>query len=164
MAISGDPTRNDRTMSKTDDPIAWPIRCSTCGEGEVSPLALPGRTARYKNMAALPIPDDLAIPTCGACGAEWIDRPTAKAVDAALEREYQERLRQLAVTDLQQLAASHVTQRRLERLLGLSHGYLSKIRSGASRPSATLVSCLHLLASDPDRRLREMEESFAPAG
>ena len=70
-------------MSKTDDLIAWPIRCSTCGEGEVSPLARPGRTARYKNMAALPIPDDLAIPTCGACGAEWIDRPTA--VEAAIE-------------------------------------------------------------------------------
>ena len=72
-------------MSKTDDLIAWPIRCSTCGEGEVSPLARPGRTACYKNMAALPIPDDLAIPTCRACGAEWIDRPTAEAVDAALE-------------------------------------------------------------------------------
>ncbi len=73
-----------------DNSIVWPIRCSTCGEGEVFPLARPGRSARYKNMAALPIPDDLAIPTCRACGAEWIDRPTAQAVDAALERRYQE--------------------------------------------------------------------------
>ncbi|MCP3963477.1 MAG: hypothetical protein GY719_37050 [bacterium] len=111
----------------------------------------------------LPLPGDLEIPTCNSCGTEWIDRATASAVDAALEREYQRRLRQLAVTDLERLAARQVTQRRLEQLLGLSQGYLSKIRSGASRPSAALVSCLHLLAGDPERRLREMEESFAPA-
>lgn len=143
--------------------MAWPICCATCGKGEVFPSTRPGRTARYKNMTDLPIPADLPIPTCRACGAEWLDRATASAVDAALEREYQDRLRELAVTDLAKLAARHVTLRRLEQLLGLSHGYLSKIRSGASRPSPTLVSCLHLLAGDPERRLREMEQSFTPA-
>ncbi len=148
---------------ETESTIAWPIRCSTCGKGEVYPFAQPGRTASYKNMAALPLPDDLAIPTCRACGTEWIDRPTAQALDKALERQYRKRLRELAIKDLEQLAARHVTQRRLEKLLGLSQGYLSKIRSGASRPSPTLVSCLHLLASDPEHRVREMEESFAPA-
>ena len=114
-------------------------------------------------METLPLPDDLPIPTCSACGEEWIDRTTAQAVDSALEQEYQDRLRQLVVGSLERLAASGVTQRRLEQSLGLSHGYLSKIRSGASRPSAALVSCLHLLATDPECRLREMEESFAAA-
>ena len=84
------------SVATTEDSIAWPIRCATCGEGEVFPVARPERTARYKNMAALPIQDDLAIPTSRACGTEWIDRPTAHAVDAALERRYQERLRELA--------------------------------------------------------------------
>ncbi len=150
-------------MASTDQPIAWPVLCPTCGKDEVLPVARPGRTARYRNMEALPLPSDLVIPTCSACGEEWIDRATARAIDAALEREYQERLRQLAIANLEKLAASRVTQRRLEKTLGLSHGYLSKIRSGASRPSAALVSCLYLLASDPECRLREMEESFAAA-
>ncbi len=143
--------------------ISWPIHCPTCGKGEVRPVAQSGRKARYKNMAALPLPDDLAIPTCSTCGEEWIDRVTADAIDVALEHEYQERLRLLAVGSLEKLSANRVTLRRLERILGLSHGYLSKIRSGASRPSAALVSCLYLLASDPECRLREMEESFAAA-
>ncbi len=155
--------RKDRSKATAREPISWPITCPTCGKGEVVPVARPGRTYRYKNMAALPLRDDVAIPTCRSCGAEWIDRPTAAVVDAALEREYQKRLWELAVADLERLAALRVTQQRLENILGLSQGYLSKIRSGASRPSATLVSCLHLLASDPEHRLREMEESFATA-
>ena len=152
-----------RDLAPKGDEIAWPIHCPTCGKGEVLPVARPGRTVRYKNMEALLLPDDLAIPTCSACGEEWIDRATANAVDAVLEQVYQERLQKLAVISLEKLAASRVTQRRLEKTLGLSHGYLSKIRSGASRPSAALVSCLHLLASDPECRLREMEESFIAA-
>ncbi len=143
--------------------IAWPVRCPACGQGEVFPVTRPGRTARYRNMAALPLPEDLEIPTCDACGEEWIDRATAQVIDATLEREHQDRLQQLAVASLEKLADNRVTQRRLEKLLGLSHGYLSKIRSGVSHPSAALVSCLHLLANDPHCRLREMEESFAAA-
>lgn len=153
----------EQTTQKPAAPVVWPVRCPACGQGEVRPTAQAGRLVRYKNMAALPLPDDLAIPTCGACAEEWIDRDTALAVDAALEREYQKRLRQLVVADLDRLAARKVTQRRLEEILGLSHGYLSKIRSGASRPSVALVSCLHLLASDPEHRMREMEDSFAAA-
>jgi Helix-turn-helix len=152
-----------KSTTATKEPISWPIPCPTCGNGEVVPVARPGRTARYKNMPALPVPEDLPIPTCLACGVEWIDRPTATTVDAALERQYQRRLWELAVAGLERLAALRITQQRVEKILGLSQGYLSKIRSGASRPSATLVSCLHLLASDPEHRLREMEEWFAAA-
>ncbi len=59
--------------------------------------------------------------------------------------------------NLQRLT-EHVTQRRLEQSLGLSQGYLSKVRSGASNPSPVLASCLRLLAADPEHRLHEMEE------
>jgi DNA-binding transcriptional regulator YiaG len=114
-------------------------------------------------MSSLPVPDDLSIPTCNSCGTEWIDRPTATALDKALEERYQGRLRELAVADMDTLAALGITQQRLERLLGLSQGYLSKVRSGASRPSFTLASCLRLLAKDPEHRLREMEDWFHAA-
>ncbi len=151
-------TRETRTRG-----IAWPIKCVECGEGHVVPAATPGRTARYKTLPDLPVPDDLEIPTCDACGMEWIDRHAAEAVDAALEPIYQRRLHHLASAYLKQLADQRVTQRRLERLLGLSQGYLSKIRSGASNPSPMLVGVLRLLTIDPQRRLREVEESFAAA-
>lgn len=54
-----------------------------------------------------------------------------------------------------------ISQRDLERLLGLSAGYLSKLKSG-KRTSGPLAAVLLLLAFDPDRlgelkRLLRME-------
>jgi hypothetical protein len=114
-------------------------------------------------MQGLAVPEDLPIPTCDACGEQWIDRTTAQAMDEALEQQYQSRLGELAGAYLEKLAAQHITQRRLEQILGLSQGYLSKIRAGTSRPSPMLVSCLFLLAMDPEGRLREVEENLAAA-
>jgi len=155
--------RNSSPKKRPSNGIAWPIRCTTCGKGKVNPLAKAGRTATYKNMMGLVLPEDLAIPTCGSCGGQWIDRATALAMDEALEWQYQSRLRDLAVAHLEKLGAQEITQRRLEQILGLSQGYLSKIRSGTSRPSPMLVNCLYLLAADPERRLREVEEGLAAA-
>ena len=42
-----------------------------------------------------------------------------------------------------------ISQRELERLLGLSQGYLSRIYHGHQEPSAQLVVLLALLAQDP---------------
>ena len=46
---------------------------------------------------------------------------------------------------------------RLESLLGLSKGYLSKLRAGDRDPSPELVSDLALIAHDPDGRIQELE-------
>ena len=156
-------TKNVSDDLESNHGIAWPVRCVNCGEGEISPRTAPGRTASYKNMSGLELPESLPIPTCDACGEQWINRTTAQAMDAALEQQYQRRLTELATVHLEKLGAQHITQRRLEKILGLSQGYLSKVRAGASRPSQMLVSCLFLLATDPEGRLREMEESLAAA-
>ncbi len=80
------PDRRAPEAASSDQAIVWPVPCPVCGEGDVLPVARPGRTARCRNTAALPLPEDLVIPTCGACGEEWIDRATAQAIDAALEQ------------------------------------------------------------------------------
>ncbi len=127
------------------------------------PTARAGRTARYRSLAGLPVPDDFEIPTCEQCGSEWVDGATAEAMDTVLERVYRQQLQSSVAADLQRLN-EHVTQRRLEESLGLSQGYLSKVRSGASRPSAVLARCLRLLAADPEHRLREMAEPLTLGG
>jgi hypothetical protein len=68
-------------------------RCHACGTGRVRRLKRPGRHVPYWTLPALEIPASVAIPTCDSCGAEWIDRETARAIDAALEPLYQEELR-----------------------------------------------------------------------
>jgi len=141
--------------------ISWPIHCVECGKGKISPTAKKGRKTSYKNLKNLPVPNDLEIPTCNKCGAEYFDKAHAVAIDRALEPVYQQELQIRAAALLEKLTKSNVTQSKLEALLGLSHGYLSKVRSGARQPSPMLVSCLRLVAADPEGRIKEVERSFS---
>jgi hypothetical protein len=137
-------------------------RCHACGTGRVRPLARPGRRVRYKTIAALEVPPEVAVPTCDACGTEWMTESTARQVDAALAAVYRRVLHDQARKALATLTR-HVTQRRLEELLGLSQGYLSKIRSGDRTPSPEFVGHLALLARDPEPRLRELQDLWEHA-
>ena len=130
-------------------------RCPECGIGKIVPSKGPGRFARYKTMHKLEIPDDLLIPTCDNCGAEWIDEKTAGDLDKALDQAYRAELRSRAVEAIQEIT-KHVSQRKLESVLGLSQGYLSKLRSGDRDPSAELVSQLALISRDPKKRINEL--------
>lgn len=136
-----------------------PRRCRECGEGMIRPLAKKGRRMPFRNMAALPVPSTLAIPTCDHCKTEWIDRKTAEALDEALQSAYANELHKRLDAALQRiLTVSEIPQRRLEQLLGLSVGYLSRLRRRRGDASAQVVSVLALLAQDPKRRLRELDE------
>jgi hypothetical protein len=130
-------------------------RCRECGGGKVVPLARAGRRTRYKTME-LEIPQEVEIPTCDNCGAEWMDRQTARAIDQALERTYRDALRVLWA-DLIQKITARTSMRRVEQTLGLSEGYLSKVTNGRSEPSAELISNLSLIAKDVEPRLREID-------
>ena len=55
------------------------------------------------------------------------------------------------------ILSHHISQRKLERLLGLSQGYLSRLRACVSNPSAELVANLAMLCQDPPTRLLELE-------
>ena len=48
--------------------------------------------------------------------------------------------------------------RQIELLLGLSQGYLSKLRSGTSNPSPELTLLLGLLASNPRQMFQRADE------
>jgi hypothetical protein len=112
----------------------------------------------FRNMTFLPLPATLEIPTCDRCGNEWIDPVTARALDHALQSAYADELRRRLEAALDAiLAAVDISQRRLEQLLGLSAGYLSRVRTRRGDPSAQLVSALSLIAQDPRRRLKELD-------
>lgn len=113
----------------------------------------------FRNMAALSVPSTLAIPTCDRCGNEWIDPKTAQALDEALQGAYADELHKRLDAALDQiLNTAEISQRRLEQLLGLSVGYLSRLRGRRGDASAQVVSVLALLAHDPKRRLRELDQ------
>jgi hypothetical protein len=111
----------------------------------------------------LELPEDLDIPTCTNCGEEWVDEEAAKKIDAAAERAYKQALLSKAERAIAAIKGTGVAQRDLERLLGLSAGYLSKLRAGERDTSAHLVAALMLLAKDP-ARVVDLREGWSMQG
>jgi hypothetical protein len=116
----------------------------------------PGRTLAYRTLPALLLPEDVALPSCSRCKAEFLDKPAREVLAALLAGLYAAELRR-RIQDAIAALAPLVSQRRLEALLGLSAGYLSRLKAGAGTPSPALVLLLQQLALEPISRLREME-------
>lgn len=133
--------------------------CGECAKRTVEARAVTGRSAPFRNFPALAIPASIAIPTCTSCGAEWIDGQTARKLDAALSEQGSQVLARLGREAIEVLSAD-ASQRELEAVLGLSAGYLSKVRHGKETPSAPLVALLALLATRPGR-LNEVARAWS---
>ena len=136
-------------------------RCPKCGAKAVKPRNRAGRTMRYRNIAALPIPADFPIPTCGRCAAEYLSPATCDRLAPLLLSSYQAALRR-AAAKLVPAATAKISQRRLEAVLGVSPGYLSRIKSQSGQPSSILVALLHLLTQPGTAA--ELERFFAFLG
>jgi transcriptional regulator with XRE-family HTH domain len=79
-----------------------------------------------------------------------------------MEKVYREVLRKMLAESIKKIRA-HVPMRRLEQLLGLSEGYLSKISGGRAEPSAELVAHLATLSTDVAGRTMELERLWQRA-
>lgn len=130
------------------------MRCPEDG-GDVRPVVGPGRLYRHKTML-IELPEDVAVPTCSKCGEEYIDEALATRIDESLAAIYKTALKDKVQNALEALTA-FVRQNHLEALLGVSHGYLSKLKTGEKEPSPYLVALLEMLANDPRRRILELE-------
>ncbi len=136
--------------------------CAACGEGTVRLRAVSGRRMLYRNFPALPLPENLQIPACDACGEEWLDDATLKRLDEALRAAARDARGAITCQALRLLSEA-TNQRSLEDLLDLSPGYLSKVKHGQEVPSAVLAGLLGLLAARPGR-LRELEQVWSAQG
>jgi transcriptional regulator with XRE-family HTH domain len=69
-------------------------------------------------------------------------------LDDALEPVYQATLRERLDRDLSAILAKGVSEPRIEQALGVSRGYLSRLRSGRRTPSRELVVAIAYMAKD----------------
>lgn len=130
-------------------------RCIRCGAKAVKPRKGSGRTTNYRTMPCMPIPEDLLIAACGRCQSEYLDAQTSTTLGPQLQEVYLACLR-TRVRIAIDILSRHVSQRRLERMMGMSQGYFSRLRAGAGNPSPELVSHLALLCHDPPKRIEEL--------
>jgi hypothetical protein len=136
--------------------------CPSCEKGILIPIARAGRLMPHRNLHEVPIPADFEIPTCNKCGAEIVGYALATRLDAVLEGEWQAELAKKAAVNVGRLQAARPL-REWERLVGVSPGYLSKLKGGKA-PAAPLTALLELLANAPSRAL-EIERLWGwPAG
>lgn len=122
--------------------------CATCGVGKITPKAGRGRYLPYRTLPAVELPESLALPSCQHCGELWLDARATQALEDALQARYSQALATWAVNAVE-LLTDRLPARELETLLGLSPGYVSKVRSGKARPNPALVMLLMLLSSRP---------------
>lgn len=140
-----------------------PRRCRECGVGRVRLLATPNRYSAYRTLPRVEVPADLELPTCDNCGTEWLDETYASRLDAALEEAYRSEMGTRVLAALNSIVST-MPQRDLERLVGLSPGYLSKLRSRDRVPRPDLVALLTLLANDVERinEVKQLWRDSAP--
>jgi hypothetical protein len=131
-----------------------PSRCHRCG-GTFERFAREGRTTRY-NAMIVEIPAGIKLWECRGCETMAIGPEDAEIITEAARQIYETVLKERCRNLIDGLA-SYRTQWSIEWLLGLSHGYLSKIKSGQRVPSSGLVSALVMLSVDPEARFAELE-------
>ena len=125
------------------------ITCPQCNRGEIESRPGPHRPMAWRHIPDLALPEALELPTCSACGELWPAATATRRVQEALEAEYRRQLTLKAERALDTLR-THLPQRDLERLLGVSAGWLSKVRNGRE-PSAPMTALLMLLVERPER-------------
>lgn len=123
--------------------------CPSCGVGLVEPAGGVGRQWAYKTIPDLELPESVQIPTCSECGEVWLDETETGRLEEILEPLYRAALASKVETCIDVLREHH-RQRKVEKRLGLSAGYLSKLRQEARAASPSLVASLMLLAAHPE--------------
>ena len=133
-------------------------RCPLCEKGTVGPLASE-EPMPFRHVAALRPAWPVPVPTCDRCHERFINTATAKALDEALEAALVTLNRSLAAAAIGRLASVH-TERQWEKRLGLSPGYLSRLKAG-KESSVVLTTLLMLLSQSPARQWHHLESLWS---
>ena len=142
------------------NPQNKPTVCCRCGASAVVKSTGVNRTIPYRTLPALPLPSDLVIACCKRCKCLFPEQSEPDELRLRLQALYVESLQNRIRTALAVLKQS-ISQRRLELLLGVSQGYLSRLKAGAGNPSSELVLLLALLSLDPEKQLANLQLFWA---
>jgi hypothetical protein len=120
-------------------------------------MAKAGRRMPLKQIPDLEIPAHFAIPTCDRCDAEILGDAELVTLDSVMKSAYAQALSSKSEQSIRDLQGE-VHQRELERLIGVSAGYVSKLKHAQAEPGGPITALLMLLADEPRliERLREL--------
>jgi hypothetical protein len=122
--------------------------CPACETGHLRLVRKRGRRMPLRQIPDLEIPADVPIPTCDHCGAEILGEKDLAVFGNAMKAVYAQALQTKTEAAIRAIART-TNQRELERLIGVSAGYISKLKNAQSEPSGPLAALLMLLADEP---------------
>ena len=134
--------------------------CPLCEKGTISAVAT-REPMPFRHVVSLQPSRPIPVPTCDRCGERFIDTATARALDEALEEALLTLNQNLVADAIERLAAVH-PERQWEKRLGLSPGYLSRLKAG-KESSVALTTLLVLLGQSPTRQWSQFERLWSPA-
>ena len=139
-----------------------PFRCGECG-ATVKRKTGPGRVREYRRGVPLPIPSGFAIPTCTACGEEYLSLEEAQRLDDAQRPAFLKWQGAHCREVVARIKTAHgVTLREIERACGVTGTYLSHVLAGRKEASATLLYLLEAYAASPSEFRRRITGASWP--
>lgn len=134
-----------------------PTPCGACGEGMLRPTDIQGRMLAHRDEPRVPVREAVVVPVCDHCGDIRLDDEQTAALEAALERSYdQTRIEQQVVLIEHLTNELNLSQTVLEHILGVSPGYVSKLRRGEKPASAPTYRLMYVLHAAPREALRAL--------
>lgn len=137
------------------------LRCLSCREDGVALTNMKGRTFDLRDEDDLVFDEELLLPACGKCGELYMRGSALRRFSAVLERLHAARKREaiesfVAVIDRE---FADVPRQNWEDVLGISHGYLSRLLKGTRNLSTPLEVLMRGVAQEPTQALRFIAHS-----
>lgn len=110
-------------------------RCSECDHGVVEPVGGTGRLFLYRKGCRLELPEEFPVPTCGSCGAQFIDAEVSKAASEVLRPAFMARQAAHVSFLVERIRERHgCTLGQIEAACGVTPTYLSHVVKGRKEP------------------------------
>jgi len=136
-------------------------QCLSCRERAVTLQNVKGKTFDLRDEDDLVFDEDLKLPVCGNCGEIYVRGAALRRFNGVLERLHAARKREaiesfVAVIDRE---FADVPRQSWEDMLGISHGYLSRLQKGTRNLSTPLEVLMRGVAQEPTQALRFIAHS-----
>lgn len=136
-------------------------RCLSCREQAVTLQNVKGRTFDLRDEDDLVFDEDVKLPLCGNCGELYMRGAALQRFSGVLERLHAAKKREVIESFVEVIDRefADVPRQSWEDMLGISHGYLSRLLKGTRNLSTPLEVLMRGVAQEPAQALRFIAHS-----
>lgn len=148
-------------MGIHDLQLGQTARCLSCREDAVTRQNIEGRAFDLRDEHDLLFDEALWLPVCGACGELHLRGASLRRFSVVLERLYAVKKREVVESFMSVIDGefADVPRQSWEDMLGISHGYLSRLLKGTRNLSTPLEVLMRGVALEPVQALRFISHS-----